>query len=175
MNEPDASGDASSTLTSAVPESGWQPLPPRAQTLFVIAGVCGFLVPSLLAFIPIGLFVKPTAFAATLALLQLLALPMFGLWLARKQYRYTQWKLDAVGFALRRGRLWRSETCVPTSRVQHLDLKRGPLERRFRLATLVIHTAGTRDSAVSVSGLDDDDAERLRDLLARQLDHDDAG
>lgn len=151
-------------------ERDWQALPLRARTMFSIAGVAGFLVPALVAFIPIGLFVRPTGLAAILAVLQLIALPGFGLWLARKQYRRTHWKLDGVGFSLRRGNLWRSETCVPTSRVQHLDIKRGPLERRFRLATLVVHTAGTRDSAVTVSGLDDDDAERLRDHLSRQLD-----
>jgi membrane protein YdbS with pleckstrin-like domain len=64
---------------------------------------------------------------------------------------------------------------VPASRVQHLDLKRGPLQRRYGLATLVIHTAGTRHSAVAVSGLDAADAERLRDRLAHQVDDDDDG
>jgi uncharacterized protein len=159
-------------IVGAGPESDWQPLPARAQTVFLIAGVGGFLVPALVALVPIGLIVESTARASMLAVLLLLVLPAFGAWLARKQFRYTRWKLDEIGFSLRRGRLWQSETCVPTSRVQHLDIKRGPLERRFRLATLVIHTAGTRDSAVSVAGLDDDDAERLRDHLARQLDHD---
>jgi len=56
--------------------------------------------------------------------------------------------------------------------VQHLDLKRGPLQRRYGLATLVIHTAGTRHSVVSIGGLDADDAERLRDQLAHQVDDD---
>lgn len=163
---------AAPDITPSAPASDWQPLPARARTVFVIAGVFGFVVPALLAFIPIGLLVKPVRLAVALAVLQLLALPVFGAWLARKRYRHTRWKFDAVGFTLRRGRLWQSEICVPASRVQHLDLKRGPLERHFRLATLVIHTAGTRDSAVSVSGLDDDDAERLRDDLARQLDDD---
>jgi len=37
----------------------------------------------------------------------------------------------------------------------------------------VIHTAGTRHSEVSLSGLDAGDAERLRDHLARQTDDDD--
>ena len=62
---------------------------------------------------------------------------------------------------------------MPASRVQHLDLRHGPLERRWNLATLVIHTAGSKMSAVSISGLDADDAERLRDHLARQIDLDD--
>ena len=103
------------------------------------------------------------------------ALPaaLFGAWLGWRRYRHTRWLLDADGFGLRRGRLWQSDTRVPGSRVQHLDIRRGPLERHFRLATLVIHTAGTRHSEVSVSGLAADDAERLRDHLARQTDDDD--
>ena len=41
--------------------------------------------------------------------------------------------------------------------------------KKARLATLVVHTAGTRLNAVSVSGLDQRDAERLRERLAHQL------
>ena len=94
----------------------------------------------------------------------------FGAWLGIKRHRRTLWKLDDEGFALQRGRWWHTESRVPVARVQHLDLKRGPLQRGLRLATLVIHTAGTRMAAVIVSGLDSDDAEGLRDRLARQLD-----
>ena len=91
-----------------------------------------------------------------------------------RRHRRTGWRLDADGFAYRRGRWWYTETRVPASRVQHLDLRHGPLERRWKLATLVIHTAGSRMSAVSVSGLDENDAETLRDRLARQIESDDA-
>ena len=55
--------------------------------------------------------------------------------------------------------MWQLETRIPISRVQHLDLRRGPLERRAGLATLIVHTAGTRLSAVTVNGLDEADAE----------------
>ncbi len=68
-----------------------------------------------------------------------------------KRHATPRWRLDDDGLAVRRGRLWRSETRVPASRVQHLDLKHGPLERRRALATLVVHTAGTRNSAVTVA------------------------
>ena len=64
---------------------------------------------------------------------------------------------------------------MPASRVQHVDLKHGPLERRFKLATLVVHTAAVHLSGITVRGLDDADAQRLRDALAlldiRVLDH----
>lgn len=152
---------------------GWQPLPLRARALFVLANLVGFGIAAVGSLVPIGLLAPSRTVATVLAIASLVALPAFGIWLARKQYRYTQWRLDDDGFALRRGRLWQAETRVPATRVQHLDLKRGPLERRFDLSTLVIHTAGTRHSAVSVSGLDAGDAERLRDHLARQGDDDD--
>ncbi|TKR30438.1 hypothetical protein FCE95_09955 [Luteimonas gilva] len=164
---------APSATPDAIPQDGWQPLPPRALNLFVLVNVLTGAVIALGALIPIGLLMPSRGLALAAALAVLVALPSLGLWLARKQYRYTRWKLDADGFALRRGNLWRSETRVPASRVQHLDLKHGPLERRYKLATLVVHTAGTRDSAVSLTGLDEDDAALLRDRLALQIDDDD--
>jgi uncharacterized protein len=165
--------EAPSETSDAIAQDGWQPLPPRALNLFVLVNALTGGIIALGALIPIGLLMPSRGLALAAALLVLVALPSLGLWLARKQYRYTRWKLDADGFALRRGNLWRSETRVPASRVQHLDLKHGPLERRYKLATLVVHTAGTRDSAVSVTGLDEDDAARLRDRLALQIDDDD--
>ena len=150
----------------------WQPLPPRARSLFVLTDVAVLAVG--LAFVfgmaaqALDVVAPPLAAAigVTVGI-------MVGAWSGARRHRRTFWLLDADGFALLRGNLWRRETRVPASRVQHLDLKHGPLERRWHLATLVIHTAGSRMSAVSVSGLDEGDAERLRDRLARQLDHDD--
>lgn len=110
-------------------------------------------------------------FAATIAL-GLIAGITFGAWLGVKQYKYTSWKLDSDGFALRRGRMWQRESRVPASRVQHLDLKHGPLERKYGLATLVIHTAGTKLNTVTVGGLDAGEAERLRDHLAHRIEAD---
>ena len=71
---------------------------------------------------------------------------------------------------MRRGVFWRSETLVPRSRVQHIDLNRGPLDRRFGLATLKVYTAGTKLASVSVDGLPEARAAQLRDAL---VSHDD--
>lgn len=155
-----------------VPQPDWQALPVRGAWLAALGG-------AMLVF-PVGFPVFFIA-RATDVLSPWLAVPMaavigagVGAWLAVKRHRRTRWRLDDRGFAVRRGNWWQSETHVPISRVQHLDLKRGPLERSAGLSTLVVHTAGTRMAAVSVSGLDADDAERLRERLATQVDHDDA-
>ena len=146
----------------------WQPLPPRGAKYAALGGALAFLFPCLGTGIAMGIgssLVSPWVLAPILAGTGAL----FGAWLGWKRHRRTAWKLDDSGFAVQRGRVWQTETRVPASRVQHLDLKRGPLERMSQLATLVIHTAGTKMAAVSLSGLDDGDAEYLRDLLARQL------
>ena len=54
---------------------------------------------------------------------------------------------------------------VPRTRVQHLDIERGPIERHYELASLVVHTAGTRQHALRIAGLPDADAVALRDAL----------
>lgn len=152
--------------------AAWQHLPPRGAKLAALGNALGFVIPSVVAssFLSrLADFSTPWLVAPVVGLIG----AAFGAWLGVKRHRRTLWKLDEDGFALQRGRWWQMESHVPISRVQHLDLKRGPLERAFKLATLVIHTAGTKMAAVSVSGLDGDDAERLRDRLARQLDHDD--
>ena len=156
------------------PQCGdWQHLPPRGAGLAALGMAIAFAIPCAIAS---GFLARLTEFGHARGCWRpwsVLLGAAFGAWIGIKRHRRTLWKLDQDGFALRAGRWWQTESRVPVSRVQHLDLKRGPLQRGLRLATLVIHTAGTRMAAVSVSGLDSDDAERLRDRLARQLDHDD--
>lgn len=150
----------------------WRPLPPRGALLAALGGaMTGIPLGFAVFFIVRATDLVSPWLAAPLAALLVAAL--FA-WIGVKRHRRTLWKLDDEGFAVRRGHWWRNETLIPISRVQHLDLKRGPLERGLKLATLVVHTAGTRMAALSLSGLDTVDAERLRDTLARQLDHDDA-
>ena len=150
---------------------GWQSLPLRGAKYEALWTALGLALPAAGLSVPLAIL---TNIASPLWLAPLAGVlgAVFGARLGWKRHRRTRWKLDEDGFALQRGHLWQTETRVPTSRVQHLDLKRGPLERASKLATLVIHTAGTRMAAVNVSGLDDADAEALRDRLARQLDQD---
>jgi len=158
------------TEAPAFEAAGWQPLPARARALFAVARV-GFALPAAVAgFVLLEAFDLPGGVGALGAALLVATL---GLWLGFRQFRYVAWRLDDEGLAIRRGRMFQRETRVPATRVQHLDLKRGPWQRKRHLATLVVHTAGTRHSAVTLPHLDADDAERLRDTLGRQVDRDD--
>jgi membrane protein YdbS with pleckstrin-like domain len=84
-------------------------------------------------------------------------------------YRYASCRVEEQGIEIRRGVVWRTVVNVPRSRVQHTDVSQGPLERRYGLTTLVIHTAGTDHAMVSLGGLDPAAAIAIRDrLLSRE-------
>ncbi len=150
----------------------WRPLPFEASQTAMIGGTFGGLLLGAGGAIVLG---WPLLRALDLGLAWWQhALVMLALWLgfgalgatlAYRRWKFSAWKLDAAGLHVRRGRAWRKEVLVPRSRVQHLDIERGPVERRYGLATLIVHTAGTRQHALRVAGLHDADAVALRDTL----------
>ena len=68
-----------------------------------------------------------------------------------------------------RGWLFHRDTIVPLVRVQHLDVVRGPLDKLFGTASLVVHTAGTHNSIVTLPGLAPDRATEMRDTIREHV------
>jgi hypothetical protein len=66
---------------------------------------------------------------------------------------------------VRRGVLVSRLSVVPYGRMQFIDVRSGPLERTFGLATVHMHTAAAASDA-RIPGLERDEAARLRDRLA---------
>ena len=64
-----------------------------------------------------------------------------------------------------RGILFRQLVVVPYGRMQFVDVTAGPLDRRFGLATVQLHTAAAATDA-QIPGLVPAEAARLRDRLA---------
>ncbi len=78
-------------------------------------------------------------------------------------YRRLGFSIDSGLLRVVRGWLFHTDTVVPFVRVQHIDVKRGPLDKMFGTATLVVHTAGTHNSIVSLPGLAPGTAASIRD------------
>lgn len=163
-------------LPPAVPvdDANWQQLPPRGALFAAIGNGLGVAFMLAVACGVLGIVALRDRYGLAGFPAGALVGALLGAWVGWRRHRRTFWRLDAQALGVRRGHLWHSESRVPVSRVQHLDLRRGPLQRTAGLATLVVHTAGTRMNTVAITGLELADAERLRDRLARQLDHDDA-
>ena len=82
-----------------------------------------------------------------------------------RAYRHTSYRVDDQGIEIRRGVYWRIVINVPKSRVQHIDVSQGPIERNYGLGTLVIYTAGTDHAKVELEGLEHGRALRIREHL----------
>lgn len=82
---------------------------------------------------------------------------------------YARWRFGFQGdlLLMRYGILFVEERAVPVRRMQHCDLVRGPVERLFGLATLVVFTAGNEGSAFRVPGLSVQRAMELRDRIVQ--------
>ncbi len=165
---------ASPTNPDPITADAWHAPPLRAVRLHVLttAGLFAMIAMAAMAAPLLAADDWSLARKCVAAIGALAVAALLGGWIGAR-LRHQRWRLDDEGLWLRSGRLWWRETRVPASRVQHVDLKHGPLERRARLATLVVHTAAAHLSGITVRGLDDADAQVLRDQLARQLD--DAG
>lgn len=102
---------------------------------------------------------------AVLAALTLISLP---------HRKWRRWGYDMQPDRLRivRGFLFHTDTIVPFTRIQHIDVSRGPIERFFGVATLVVHTAGTHNATVSLPGLKPHQAEQMRETIRAQIRHD---
>jgi len=120
-------------------------LDPRAKTLWRITGALNTL-PLLagaafggwalvrLADRPLLVGVLPVLVVLALVVLSVGVMP--GLRWRRWRYEIRTDEVD-----LQRGIFWVARTLVPLARIQHVDTKQGPLQRRFGLATVVFYTA----------------------------------
>ena len=122
---------------------------------------CAALLIAILASLPP--LVKPLIFAVLTLVTAFCT--FWATWWPQVRYRHIRYRTDENGFTIRRGVLWRGVTSIPKARVQHTDVVQGPIQRRYGLGTLVIHTAGTQDASVSLSGLPYDKALPIRDFL----------
>ena len=101
--------------------------------------------------------------AAALAALLLVAVAPVRIY-RRLRYGVGERLLQVV-----RGWLFHTDTVVPLARVQHLDVVRGPIDKLFGTASLVVHTAGTHNSIVTVPGLAPQTAAELRDIIRQHV------
>ncbi|QGQ20369.1 PH domain-containing protein [Cellulomonas sp. JZ18] len=85
--------------------------------------------------------------------------------LVRRQVRALGYAERADDLLIRRGILFRQLVVVPYGRMQYVDVSAGPVQRRFGIATVQLHTAAPGTDA-TIPGLPPQEAARLRDRLA---------
>ncbi|OYR47233.1 PH domain-containing protein [Halorubrum sp. Eb13] len=83
------------------------------------------------------------------------------------KYRRWSYEIREDALYLDRGVVTQVRTTVPLVRIQHVDSRRGPVERGVGLASCVVYTAGSRGADVRIPGLTPDGASDLREELKR--------
>lgn len=156
---------------SPVADGVIRPLDPRRITLDRTGNaIFGAVMSGIHFFVSIGFWVTRGSHLDTMAI-SLAWFPVTALlvWFALRwpkiDYRHWRYRVDADGIEIWSGVVWRQAVVVPRSRVQHIDVSQGPLERSYGLATLSVYTAGTAYSKVDLPGLGHAVALAIRDTL----------
>jgi uncharacterized protein len=130
-------------------------LDPRAITLWRITGFLN-LLPLLVGAgfggWALARFGGASLFVGILPVLAILVLGVVVVGVAPR-LRWMRWRYEIRPdeIDLQRGILWVGRTLVPLARIQHVDTRQGPLQRRFGLSTVVFYTAAGANSIPELS------------------------
>ena len=82
-------------------------------------------------------------------------------WLAKKDFQFKAYGIRERDVMSQSGWLFQKLEVIPISKIQYCVVKKGPLEQKFKLASLRLFTAG-QQSDITLSGLKAEEAERLK-------------
>jgi membrane protein YdbS with pleckstrin-like domain len=124
-----------------------------------------FFAAPVLVLVVLGVLIRPARFwllapALLIAVLGLVAVVALPRW----WFRVHRWEVTDIAVYTRTGWFWQEWRVAPLSRIQTVDTRRGPVEQRFGLATVVVTTASAK-GAVTMSGLDRALAEEIAEQL----------
>jgi membrane protein YdbS with pleckstrin-like domain len=148
---------------------GFQPLDPRVINLWRVSqGIRSAVWLGLLFFmgtmVALGGAVQLLICGLVFVLAVIVRAGLF-FWYPARAYRAWGYRIDGKVLEIHHGIWFRTRQLLPLSRLQHVDLHSGPIERSFGLASLIFHTAGTHQAMIVIPGLDAGVAARLRDQL----------
>lgn len=165
-------------LPGPKPADLFEPLDPSARWLFhaqAIAQLFMFWGPVIAAGTFGGAVLLSPTPAIALGAVALLVAFLLSVW-------WPQLSFDRWGYAVREGELliasgvlFRSVVAIPLSRVQHVDVRQGPLEQWLSLGRLYVHTASGLGSDGVIPGLQMATALQLRDRLVAASNRSDDG
>jgi membrane protein YdbS with pleckstrin-like domain len=159
--ETGATGTSGIAGTPPGTEPAWTGLPPGLLKLRRLLLVLWMVPLAVVAGALLWILAGP-AWAA-FALLPLAVL-LWGWVMLGRNWRSWRYAERADDLLISRGILWHQETIVPYGRMQLVEVTSGPLERKFGLSSLQLHTAAAATDA-TIPGLVPTEAERLRDRL----------
>jgi membrane protein YdbS with pleckstrin-like domain len=146
----------------------WLTLAPQARLLFYLRAFTRLVV----------FWVPVTVFAATMLASQVGLTSAFGgaaawlfvqflaaLWMPALSFERWAYAVRERDLLIARGVLFRVVTAIPLQRIQHVDVRQGPIEQWLGLSQVQISTASGAGADGVIQGLTTATAEALRDRL----------
>lgn len=91
-------------------------------------------------------------------------------WLSYARDLVKSYSLRALDLHYTSGLFFRKVVSQPITRIQHIELKRGPIERKVGLATLQVFSAGGDMHTFQIPGLPVETAQQLRQYILQHKD-----
>lgn len=147
----------------APPTSEWSKVSPQLRSMrrWIAGGGCALAFAIVLIVAAVSGIWLVLVIGAVVLVMALL----FALGVIDRNYLSWGYAERAEDLLVTRGVLFRRLVVVPYGRMQLVDVTAGPVERRFGIATVRLHTASAGTDA-SIRGLPPQEAARLRDRLA---------
>lgn len=86
-------------------------------------------------------------------------------WLGFSKKSYALRERDVI---YKSGVLWKRKITIPFNRIQHSNIRQGPIDQLFDLASLNIFTAGGSSSDLTIPGLSPQTAQSLKDFILQK-------
>ena len=156
-------------MTVDVIPTDLQPVEPSYRNALRVQAAIFWVPVFLAALVADRMLLSDTSVGGLLpALIGLIALSGIGI-APDRIYRRLGYAVDGRLLRTVRGWLFHTDTVVPFVRVQHIDVTRGPVDKLFGTASLVVHTAGTHNSVVVLPGLSPERAAEIRDAIRGEI------
>lgn len=94
---------------------------------------------------------------------------VFNIIWVNKAFSKKKYALRQKDIIYTKGLLWSKRTTIPFNRIQHAEVKQGPIERIFKLHNLKVFTAGGNSSDLSIPGLSQEKAVSLKEFILNQI------
>lgn len=145
-------------------------LDPKSRTSEYISTTILFAILFVVANIIV--FSSGGGFVWWVGMIYLIWLVLFGLamWLVGKNYKVTGYAIRQRDLVFQTGVIVRSVTTIPFKRIQHCEITEGPIQKLFKLASLKVFTAGGSGSDLSISGLQKEEAARIKEFITGKID-----
>lgn len=148
----------------------WLGLAPRARLLFYLQSLSRFVFFWLPVVVVGGSYLTLEAglmYGLGTSALVLFVLVVVSIWMPSLSFERWSYALRDVDLLIASGVFFRSITSVPTNRIQHVDVRQGPLEQWLGLSRVLVYTASGMGADGVIPGLNVETAEALRDQLVR--------